>query len=51
MIAVVPDRDLVVVLATEYDECDDLRFDKALQPSAAILMVEESIAPQFATAD
>lgn len=51
MIAVVPDRDLVVVLATEFDERDHLRFMKAFRPSGAILMVEESIAPRFATAD
>ena len=51
MIAVVPDRDLVVVLATEFDQRDIHRINKAVQPSGAIRMVEESIAPQFATAD
>ena len=45
LIEVVPDRDLVVVVATEYDELDPLRRNKAVEATALALMVDQAIAP------
>jgi len=45
LIEVVPDRDLVVVVATEYDELDPLRHNNAVEAAALALMVDQAIAP------
>ena len=50
IIAVAPDRDLVVVVASDFDERDDLRFDKA-PPGDRILTMVEFIAAHFGTED
>jgi len=42
---VVPDRDLVVVVATEFDFLDPLRDNKAVSTEALALMVDQAIAP------
>ena len=50
MIAVAPSRDLVVVVATEFDERDDRNFEKA-PPGDRIFTMVETIAAHFGTAD
>ncbi len=45
LIEVVPGRDLVVVVATEYDWLDPLRDNKAVSTEALALMVDQAIAP------
>jgi len=45
LIEVVPDRDLVVVVATEFDFLDPLRDNKAVSTEALALMVDQAIAP------
>ncbi|GAA1974830.1 serine hydrolase [Microbacterium pumilum] len=48
LIEVVPERDLVVVVATEYDELDPERDLKSVSPRALTAMVSAWIAPRFA---
>lgn len=47
LIEVVPDRDLVVVVATEFDFLDPLRDNKAVSTEALALMVDQAIAPHL----
>lgn len=46
LIEVVPDRDLVVVVATEFDFLDPLAHNKAVFTETLALMVDQAIAPQ-----
>ena len=48
LIEVVPERDLVVVVATEYDALDPQRDLKSVSPGALAAMVSTWIAPRFA---
>lgn len=45
LIEVVPGRNLVVVVATEYDELDPLRHNKDVDAATLALMVDQAIAP------
>lgn len=47
LIAVIPDRDLVVVLTTDFDERDDAAAAIAPAPLTALNMVTTAIAPHF----
>lgn len=49
MIEVIPDRDLVVVLASELDWRDAVARNEAVYPGEATEMVSSLIAPRFAS--